>query len=537
MRLKDKEKALTLVKERVCREILGDGDIEDMATNHRVEAILGETIFYELARVESEKRSRSQRKAHQALLERRRELFKTSAWGRRVMLADFIEEFSNEVLGNFDERVYGFATRILPLGLSTLLNAMSPGKLVRSLPEMPSIEDRAIVNGEVELVKGLESRGTIVYAPTHLSNLDSIIIGYSLYSGGLKPATYGAGINLFSNPMMSFFMHNLGAYTVDRKKKCSLYKRVLKEYATVSMEMGYPNLFFPGGTRSRSGKVESKLKLGLLGCGIRAYINNLINGKEQANLYVVPINLSYQLVLEADSLISDELKAQGKSRSIITDDEFAQPTRVLDFVQSLFKLDARIVMTFGAPLDPFGNRVDAFGRSHDKHGREVDTTRYVVNRDGQPCLDQQRDEEYTRELGAVLRDAFMRGNTLMSTHLIALIVFVMMRRRHKDMDIYRFIRESRLDDEGLSMTDLERIVAKVQERAVLLAAAGKVRIDGRLGALNPHTLLMNGLKHLGIYHASPVIERRGDRVFVVDSKLLYYYRNRAIDYGFEEVIE
>lgn len=536
MKLKDKEKVLTLVKERVCRDILGDGDIEDTATNRRVEGILGETIFYELARVEAEKKTRSQKKARQLLLSRRSKLFKTSAWGRRVMLSDFIEEFATEVLGNFDERVYGFATKVLPLGLSTLLNAMSPRKLARSLPNLPSIDDRAVINGEIEMVKTLENKGTIIYAPTHLSNLDSIIIGYGLYTAGLRPATYGAGINLFSNPMMSYFMHNLGAYTVDRKKKCSLYKSVLKEYATVSMELGYPNLFFPGGTRARSGEVERKLKLGLLGCGVRAYINRLKNNHEKPNVYVVPINLSYQMVLEADSLINDHLKDRGKSRSIITDDEFAQPKRIYDFVQSIFELDARIIMTFGKPLDPFGNAVDADGISRDKHGREVDTTRYVVNRQGEPCHNVQRDQEYTRELGEGLSEAYMKGNTLMSTHLLALIVFVLLRRRHKGVDLYRFLREARLDDEGLSMTELERVVGKVQEHAVLLAAEGKLRIDPRLAALNAHAYLMNGLKHFGIYHSTPVIERRGDRVFVIDSKLLLYYRNRAINYGFEEVI-
>jgi glycerol-3-phosphate O-acyltransferase len=537
MRVQDKEKVLTLVKERVCRDILGDGDIEDTATNHRVEAILGETIFYELARVEAEKRSRHQKKCRGALLKNRAKLFKTTSWGRRVMLAKFIEEFASEVMGNFDERVYGFATRVLPLGLSTLLNAMSPRKLARSLPEMPSIDDRAIVDGEIDLVKSLEKKGTIIYAPTHLSNLDSILIGYGLFTAGLRPATYGAGINLFSNPMISYFMHNLGAYTVDRKKKCSLYKLVLKEYATVSMEMGYPNLFFPGGTRSRSGLIENKLKLGLLGCGMKAYIRNLQNKVDKPNVYVVPINLSYQLVLEADSLIDDHLKDRGKSRSIITDDEFAHPKRVLNFVQSIFELDARITMTFGAPLDPFGNRVDALGQSHDKHGRLVDTTRYVIDRQDNPVLNKQRDEEYTRELGEGLVDAFYRGNTLMSTNLVALIVFTLLRRKHKNMDLYRFLREARLDEEGLLMSDLERIVAKVQEKTVLLAADGRVRLDGRLGALNAQSLLMNGLKHLGIYHSTPVVERRGDRVFVNDSKLLYYYRNRAINYGLEEVIE
>jgi glycerol-3-phosphate O-acyltransferase len=94
------------------------------------------------------------------------------------MLAEFVDEFSAEVIGNFNEQVYSFATRVLPFGLSTLLNAMSPRKLVRSLPALPTLEDRLIVDGEIELVRSLLQRGTVIYAPTHLSNLDSIVIGY-----------------------------------------------------------------------------------------------------------------------------------------------------------------------------------------------------------------------------------------------------------------------------------------------------------------------------------------------------------------------
>ena len=100
--------------------------------------------------------------------------------------------------------------------------------------------------------------------------MDSLVLGYAIYRLGLPPVIYGAGLNLFSNPLVGFFMHNLGAYTVDRRKRDPLYKRVLKEYATMTLELGYDNLFFPGGTRSRSGAIERYLKLGLAGVGVRS---------------------------------------------------------------------------------------------------------------------------------------------------------------------------------------------------------------------------------------------------------------------------
>ena len=69
--------------------------------------------------------------------------------------------------------------------------------------------------------------------------MDSVVFGFALERAGLPPATYGAGKNLFTNPVLSYFMHNLGAYRVDRRLKHVLYKDVLKAYSCVLIENGY----------------------------------------------------------------------------------------------------------------------------------------------------------------------------------------------------------------------------------------------------------------------------------------------------------
>ncbi|MFO0006916.1 MAG: 1-acyl-sn-glycerol-3-phosphate acyltransferase, partial [bacterium] len=109
--------------------------------------------------------------------------------------------------------------------LTRLLTAASPTDLLTGRFDPAS---RIRVQGEVELLARLGAKHTLVLAPTHLSNLDSPLLGYALYAAGLPPVIYGAGLNLFSNPAMAFFMRRLGAYTVDRRKKHELYKDVLK---------------------------------------------------------------------------------------------------------------------------------------------------------------------------------------------------------------------------------------------------------------------------------------------------------------------
>ena len=247
----------------------------------------------------------------------------------------------------------------MPTALTGLLNTMSPLKFLQGLPRgFDTMDDQLIIQGETEAFKDLAGRGTIVLVATNQSHLDSVMLGWALYRLGLPPFTYGAGMNLFSSKLLGFFMHNLGAYKVDRRKKAALYKDVLKTYAGCSIELGYHNMFFPGGTRTRSGAVERKLKMGLLGMGLDAYIHNLRAKRENPDVFVVPCTINYELVLEAETLIDDYLKEVGKSRYIITDDEFSKPRVVLDFVSKLFSLNSPIHLTVSHPMDVFGNMLD-----------------------------------------------------------------------------------------------------------------------------------------------------------------------------------
>ena len=516
MRVEDKDRVGVEVTQRVLDHWAKDADA--------VEHALFDTIYEERRRVEGEK-NRSRAKKEMAFYNRiYHEGLKASPERQKELLKEIIQFFVEEVTGHFDPRVYELATRVVPPALSVLLNTISPLRLLETIQGSDPLVDQLEIGGEIEALKNAAKLGTTILVPTHSSNLDSILVGFGLYRMGLPPYTYGAGLNLFTNRLMSFFMHNLGAYKVDRRKQAMVYKDVLKIYAGVSMEMDYHNLFFPGGTRSRSGAVENKLKMGLLGMGLDAYIHNLIARKKRPDIFVVPCTINYQLVLEAETLIDDHLKEVGKSRYIIEDDEFSKPKRIFDWVQKLFSLHSRIHLIVSKPLDVFGNQVDDQGVSRDDRGRPVERTRYVL-RDDKPCFDRQRDHEYTRELARSIVDAFHRDTVIKSTNLVSMAVFDLLRQRCRDMNLYRLLRTGG-PDESFSLQEVHNRVAAALDTVRKLRQQGKVRLCESVGEKDTVAVVSEALAHLGSYHRRPALCRRGDRLFHDDRNLLLYYQNR-----------
>lgn len=524
MRSEDQERIVTELVSRVCGERTRGAE----AGQGGLRETLEESAFHERKRLAAD-RGKSPAYAEDAA-------FWDGLQGRlkhgaehdlRRALRDVVGHYAREVQGNFDPRVYAVATRVLPPALGMLLNAVSPLKLAQRLPSLPSLDDRIEVQGEVEQLRRLHERGTVVLVPTHVSNLDSPIVGFALYKIGLPPFVYGAGLNLFTNPLISFFMRNLGAYTVDRKKQDPLYKDVLKTYATLSIEQGYDNLFFPGGTRSRSGAVEAKLKRGLLGTGLAAYINNLRRGAPRPKVFVVPCTLSSQLVLEAETLVDDFLQEVGKSRYIIDDDEFSQPRRIFDFASQLSSLDAKTHVTISRGMDVFGNQVDDEGVSLDPRGRAIDERRYVFA-DGEARHVADRDAEYTTDLADAISRAFSRDNLVESTHVSARAIFGLLRKRNPKMSTLRIIRTGGIDDD-LALRDVLAELERLLDELRPMHDQGRIRLGP--SARGPaEDVLSDGLMHFSIYHTRAAARRRGDRVVPSDRTLLLYYQNRLEGY-------
>src|SRR5580692_149099 len=454
----DRERLLAEVERRVVARVVASSK---PGTDASLEYVLNDVAFNEIKRLEASKHKNG---ALDRWRDLSRRLLGMSEAEKAAELRELVRFYGKDVVGNFDPRVYKFATGIGPSILGALFSPMTSFK--EGLAALGNLDARIHPDGEIDLARACAERGTLIVTPTHSSNMDSPAIGFGLLRAHLPPTTYGAGKNLFTNPFISFFMRNLGAYRVDRRLRFELYKDVLKEYSTVLLEHGYHSLFFPGGTRCRSNIVEKHLKLGLLGTTVTAYKNNVREGAPNKRLYIVPATINYRLVLEAETLIDDYLAETGKSRYIITDDEFSRVGRMVEFFRKILAHEGSVIVRFGRPYDPFGNDITDDGESIDRAGRIVDPASFVRGANGEVSDDDQRDAEYTRALGRRLAGVYPRLTVFHSTHLLARVLYDELCRRAHTRDIYKLLRLA----QGECTVPIAEAIANVDKLRARIAA-------------------------------------------------------------------
>lgn len=524
--MEEREAIIRDVVERVVAEVVAGSR---RGGDAGLEYVLNEAAFLEMKRLERGS-SKLDLRPYDYWQEIARSVGRSDDSQRVRALRELTYAYTEDVAGRFTPSVYRFASRVLPVGLAAVFNAANPENIVGSWKRL---SERIIVEGAVSHLRALSEIGTLVVVPTHSSNLDSIVVGWALDEAGLPPVTYGAGKNLFTNPLTSFFMHNLGAYKVDRRIGHGIYKRVLKCYSEVLLERGFHSLFFPGGTRARSNEIERRLKLGLLGTALTAYRRNLQARKPKPKVFVCPLTINYHLVLEAETLIGEHLRTDGGARYIIEDDEFADISKIANFVSKTMKMEHTLYLRFGEPMDPFGNPVDIAGISRDPHERPIDIERYLW-RDGEVVADSRRDAAYTVECGAAVARSFARNNVVTSSAFVAATMFAALQDTYPQLDLYRLLRVAR--GELIPHDAVLRRATRLQDALRAAARARRIALSHDVERLAVDTLVERGARVLGMYHATPAVRRASNGLEVGHPELLLFYANRLAGYGFDAVL-
>ncbi len=443
--------------------------------------------------------------------------------------------YSEEIASNFKASHYKFTRSVVTYGFSRLLNAARVKGFKSIFSNQYTLQDKIQITGQTDQIRDLATKGTIVMVPTHFSNLDSILIGWIISVLGMPPFIYGAGLNLFNISIFAYFMNALGAYKVDRRKKNLIYLETLKTYSKEAIQFGCHSLFFPGGTRSRSGMIESKLKLGLLSTAIEAQRANYQNGLNDISgkVFIVPVTINYHFVLEAPGLIQEYLSQTGQERYYKESDEFSTSYKISKFLVKFFTKGSDISVSIGKAMDVLGNYVDQDGNSLDKRGRRIDTRDYFVS-DGKITIDQQREEEYTHMLGKRIVEEFHKINRVFSSHLVAFVAFELIRSKNNKLDIFDLIRLPE-EDISLSYEEFKSGCQLVLDKIFELKAQGKIDAAPHLKRTMDE-IIIHGMDNVGMYHAKrPLVRDKQGNIVTEDMSLLYFYHNRLHGYGLEKL--
>lgn len=457
-----------------------------------------------------------------------------AAKSNEEILRLIIHRYSEEIVGTFGIKTFLFARRFLTFFFTRLLNAISAKNISGLWGVRKQLADHMIVRGQVEQVRELMKKGTVVLAPTHSSNLDSILIGYALdMFVGLPSFSYGAGLNLYNTGYTAYFMNRLGAYRVDRRKKNAIYLETLKAMSNLSIQRGTNSLFFPGGTRSRSGALENKLKLGLLGSVMEAQRSLYQNGKD-VKIFIVPLVLCYHCVLEGQFLIEQQLRQMGKERYLKAHEERYSFWNVLKFTWLFFSKGNEVTLSFGQPMDVLGNPVDENGNSCDKYGNPIDVKSYFIT-NNKITEDLQRESEYTKMLADKIVHRYYKDNVVLSSHITAFLAFELLKRQNLKLDLYGILR---LPEEEY-IFPMDQLEDAMQQLLVVLFEMennGDIQLSERL-RMPIEDIIKDGVMRLGTYHVDKPLRFNKKGQLVSDSfNLLYFYHNRLDNYDFHKKI-
>ncbi len=448
------------------------------------------------------------------------------------LLKRIINRYNEEIVGHFMPKTFMFSRIFLTSFFKRLFGSYFKGQW--RWGGKKALQQRIKVQGNVTLMRSLFEQGTVVVLPTHYSNLDSIMVGYAIDTNvGLPSFSYGAGLNLYNVEIVAYFINRLGAFRVDRRKKNPIYLECLKSMTGYSLLEGVNCIFFPGGTRSRSGQTEDKLKLGLISSVIEAQRLHLENGEDK-KIFVVPLNIGYHFVLEASQLMDQHLQSVGREKYVRSKKTGPTIGDIWRFVKDLYSKDSEVYMSFGDPMDVFGNKVDDHGVSHDKFGQKVNIGDYFTF-EGKLSGNSQREGVYAKMLGECVVTSYRKFNTILSSNIISFVAFHMVYEEFEEIGLINLMNQKN-QIYVLENTLFEAKVGAVIDIVREMAKRGEVTLSDENWD-NKSEIISEGLRKLGIYHAVRVLEKKEDgKIVCADLKLLYFYHNRLINYDLESAM-
>jgi glycerol-3-phosphate O-acyltransferase len=148
---------------------------------------------------------------------------------------------------------------------------------------------------------------TVVFLPTHKSNLDHAILQYLLYDNGSPPNHTAGGINMNFFPVGPIFRRT-GVFFIRRSFKDNpIYKFVLRQYVDFLVEKRFSMEWYIEGGRSRSGKLLPP-RFGML-----AYVVDAWRRGRADDVLLVPVSIAYDQISDVGDY-SHEARGGAKQK-------------------------------------------------------------------------------------------------------------------------------------------------------------------------------------------------------------------------------
>ena len=245
----------------------------------------------------------------------------------------------------------------------------------------------------------------ILLIPTHRSYMDFLILSFILFAYHVKMPFIAAGEDFQKIPGINSFLRKSGAFFMKRKldpKTDPLYVALFKGYfQQIILEHGLVEFFIEGG-RSRTGQMLHP-KFGLL-----SFAMELLFDKQLADLHIVPVSMSYERVLEAESF-PRELLGESKAK-----ESLARMVKAVSVLKT------------------------KYGRAHVVLGEPISVKEWIASEvSSRPVCELTTDQRFdvVKRLGGHVTRCLSHGMVYMSTHLVAAVMLAGTRRGVRQVEL------------------------------------------------------------------------------------------------------
>jgi len=155
--------------------------------------------------------------------------------------------------------------------------------------------------------RGLPRDSIVVYLMNHRSNADYVVVSFVLL--GDVSISYAVGEWARAFPL-EYIFKSFGSYFIRRRYREPLYHAVLRAYVQLITRNGVTQGIFPEGGLTRDGRLRPG-KIGLLDSILGVATDPAV----RARMYVVPVGINYDRVLEDRTLLRELESGGGKPKT------------------------------------------------------------------------------------------------------------------------------------------------------------------------------------------------------------------------------